>query len=115
METESNLFGRTVNPYNTDLSPGGSSGGEGALLALRGSFLGIGTDIGGSVRIPASNCRLYSLKPSIARTPNRGVEIWFPHDGVDHIPGVIGPMGRSLDDLELYFKVGDLIPQPTVW
>jgi amidase len=45
-ETVNNIIGRTVNPYNTNLSPGGSSGGEGALIALRGSVLGIGTDIG---------------------------------------------------------------------
>lgn len=47
LETDSNLFGVTVNPYNTDLSAGGSSGGEGALIGARGSCLGIGTDIGG--------------------------------------------------------------------
>ena len=47
LETSSNLYGRTVNPYNHDLSAGGSSGGEGALIALRGSCLGIGTDVGG--------------------------------------------------------------------
>jgi len=104
METESNLFGKAVNPYNTDLSPGGSSGGEGALIALRGSLLGVGTDIGGSVRLPAAWCGFYSLKPSIARTPNSGVEIFFD-EGVDYILGVIGPMARSLDDLELYCKV----------
>ena len=47
LETDSNLYGVTVNPYNGDLSAGGSSGGEGALIGLRGSCLGIGTDIGG--------------------------------------------------------------------
>lgn len=47
LETDSNLYGITVNPYNRELSSGGSSGGEGALIALRGSCLGIGTDIGG--------------------------------------------------------------------
>ena len=106
MEMESNLFGRTVNPYNTELSPGGSSGGEAALIALRGSLLGIGTDIGGSVRVPAAWCGIYSLKPSIARTPSSGMQTWF-HEGVDYILAVIGPMARSLDDLELYCKVSD--------
>lgn len=48
LETSSNLYGVTVNPHNTALTCGGSSGGEGALLALRGSVLGIGSDIGGS-------------------------------------------------------------------
>jgi amidase len=46
LETTSNLYGTTTNPYNTDLTSGGSSGGEGALIAMRGSLLGIGTDIG---------------------------------------------------------------------
>lgn len=48
LETDSNLYGVTVSPYNRDLSPGGSSGGEGALIGMRGSCLGIGTDIGGT-------------------------------------------------------------------
>jgi len=110
VETDSNLFGRTVNPYNTELSPGGSSGGEAALLALRGSILGIGTDIGGSVRVPAAWCGIYSLKPSIARTPDNGLQSWF-HGGQDSILGVAGPMARSLDDLELYCEVA-LASQP---
>ena len=107
IETDSNLFGRTVNPYNTELSPGGSSGGEAALLALRGSFLGIGTDIGGSVRVPAAWCGIYSLKLSIARTPDSGLQSWF-HEGQDSILGIAGPMARNLDDLELYCKVSGL-------
>jgi len=53
LETNSNLFGRTMNPYNRDLTSGGSSGGEGALIAMRGSVFGIGTDIGKSVEISA--------------------------------------------------------------
>jgi Amidase len=49
LETNNNVWGRTVNPYNRALTPGGSSGGEGALIALKGSPLGLGTDIGGSI------------------------------------------------------------------
>jgi amidase len=66
-ETYNNVFGYTTNPYNTRLSSGGSSGGESSLLALRGTPLGIGSDIGGSVRIPASFTGLYALKPSFGR------------------------------------------------
>jgi amidase len=51
LETDSNLYGVTVNPYNRDVSAGGSSGGEGALIGLRGSCLGIGTDIGGKPKV----------------------------------------------------------------
>lgn len=69
-ETINNIIGRTLNPYNRLLSPGGSSGGEAALIALHGSPLGIGTDIGGSVRIPAAFCHLWSLKASHGRIPS---------------------------------------------
>ena len=72
LETDSNLYGPTVNPYNRTLTAGGSSGGEGALLAMRGSCLGLGTDIGGSVRSPAANCGLYSLRPTALRLPYGG-------------------------------------------
>ena len=68
-ETVNNLFGRTLNPHNLATTPGGSSGGEGALICMRGSPLGVGTDIGGSIRIPAALCGLYGLKPSFGRFP----------------------------------------------
>jgi amidase len=63
METISNVWGETNGAYHSGTSPGGSSGGEGALLAMRGSPLGVGTDIGGSIRIPASFNGLYGMKP----------------------------------------------------
>ena len=81
-ETFNNLWRRTVlffsnsansdNPYNRLLSPGGSSGGESALLALNGSFIGIGTDIGGSIHIPGAFTNLYSLRPTFGRFPTYG-------------------------------------------
>jgi amidase len=64
METISNVWGETSGAYHSGTSPGGSSGGEGALLAMRGSPLGIGTDIGGSIRIPSAFNGLYGLKPT---------------------------------------------------
>lgn len=66
-ETENPLWGLTVHPKNSDFTPGGSTGGEGTLLALRGSVVGWGTDIGGSVRIPSHMLGLYGLKPSVSR------------------------------------------------
>lgn len=60
---------RTVNPHNNKLSCGGSSGGEGALIALRGSILGLATDIGGSIRIPAGFNGLCGIRPSHGRMP----------------------------------------------
>lgn len=62
LETESNIYGRTVNPYNRNLTPGGSSGGEGALIGFRGSLLGIGGDIGGSIRCPSAHNGIYGYK-----------------------------------------------------
>lgn len=53
LDSHNNVFGRTINPLNTAVTAGGSSGGEGALIAMRGSILGVGTDVGGSIRIPA--------------------------------------------------------------
>ena len=64
-ETENSLFGLTTNPLDKKYTPGGSTGGESALLSLNGSILGWGTDIGGSVRIPAHMMGLYGLKPSV--------------------------------------------------
>ncbi len=73
LETSSNLYGTTINPFNSQLTCGGSSGGEGALIGMRGSCLGVGSDIGGSVRSPAANCGLYGLRPSSYRIPVGGL------------------------------------------
>ena len=72
-ETVNNVWGETRSPLHKALSPGGSSGGESALIAFKASPLGIGTDIGGSVRIPSGWCHLYGLKPSFGRVPTYGV------------------------------------------
>lgn len=71
-ETYNNIYGYTPTPLNRKLSAGGSSGGEGALIAMRGSPLGVGTDIGGSVRIPAACNNLFGLRPSFGRFPTEG-------------------------------------------
>jgi amidase len=84
-ETINNVIGRTVNPRNKDLSPGGSSGGEGAMVGFRGGVIGVGTDLGkwsgncdkrviltrsgGSIRVPAAFNFLYGLRPSHGRLP----------------------------------------------
>ncbi|VUC32949.1 unnamed protein product [Clonostachys rosea] len=92
-ETENPLWGLTTNPSDKAYTPGGSTGGESALLALGASMLGWGTDIGGSVRIPSHMMGLYGLKPSSARLPYRGVPV--STDGQEHVPSSIGPMARS--------------------
>lgn len=65
-ETDNPLWGQTLNPRNPNFIPGGSTGGEGSILALHGSILGLGTDIGGSIRIPGSMNGLYAFKPTVS-------------------------------------------------
>ncbi|TGO86225.1 hypothetical protein BPOR_0322g00050 [Botrytis porri] len=103
LETVNNIVGQTTNPHNTALSPGGSSGGESALLALGGSLLGIGSDIGGSIRSPAVQCGLYGLRPTTFRLPLVGLAA--PSMGCDTIAGTVGPMSRSLEGIDLFMKV----------
>ena len=102
LETSSNLYGETVNPFNRNLTPGGSSGGEGALLGLRGSCLGLGSDIGGSIRSPAANCGVYGFRPTSYRIP---IEGWEPTlAGHEQIIAVLGPMSTSLEGIKLFMK-----------
>ncbi|KAL2429753.1 Acetamidase [Exophiala dermatitidis] len=99
-ETDNNVWGETRNPLHKYLSPGGSSGGEGAIIAFKASPLGVGTDIGGSIRIPAGWCHLYGLKPSFGRYPTYGGKPGIA--GQEYILAVNGPMSRSLKSLQLY-------------
>lgn len=99
-ETINNVWGETRNPIHKGLSPGGSSGGEAALIAMRASPLGVGTDIGGSIRIPSAWCHLYGLKPSFGRFSTCGGRPSIP--GQDFIAAVCGPMSRSLQSLRLF-------------
>lgn len=101
-ETINNIIGYTWNPKNRLLSSGGSSGGEGALIALRGSPVGFGTDIGGSVRIPAGFNNLYGLRPSSGRMPYQGVANSM--DGQNSILSVIGPLAPTARSLAFIFK-----------
>ncbi|KAL6704620.1 hypothetical protein ACN47E_008017 [Coniothyrium glycines] len=102
LETDSNLYGVTTNPYNHNLTSGGSSGGEGALIALQGSCLGIGSDVGGSIRSPAANCGIYGFKPTAFRVPTDG---WgYMMAGADTVETVLGPMSTSLYGLNVFMK-----------
>ncbi|KAF7916181.1 uncharacterized protein EAE98_010766 [Botrytis deweyae] len=102
-DSHNNIFGRTLNPRNKSLTAGGSSGGEGALLALRGSILGIGTDIGGSIRVPAVCNGIYGFRPSVGLIPHGGVRDLTP-PGTDGVKSTVGPMATSLRDCELLLK-----------
>ncbi|KAL6307831.1 amidase signature domain-containing protein [Sparassis latifolia] len=101
MHLESHSFyGRTLNPYNTNLSSGGSSGGEGALIALRGSCIGVGSDGGGSIRNPSANCSIYGMRPSTKIMPADGY-LWY-QDGQSFASST-GPMCRSARDVQTFF------------
>ena len=100
--TENDLHGRTNNPWNLDYTPGGSSGGESAAIAAGMSAGGLGSDSGGSVRVPAHFTGICSLKPTPGRVP-----------GIGHLPpcvgpfsslGAIGPMARTIPDVTLLFQ-----------
>ncbi|KAI0444308.1 amidase signature domain-containing protein [Xylaria telfairii] len=102
LETSNNLYGTTVNPHNTTLTAGGSSGGEGALLGLRGSVLGIGTDIGGSIRSPSANNGVFGFKPTATRLPVGGWSATM--EGADHIVPTIGPLSTSLEGISVFVR-----------
>ncbi|KAH7928245.1 general amidase [Leucogyrophana mollusca] len=101
-ETYNHIFGRTTNPYNRKLTCGGSSGGEAALIALKGSPLGVGSDIGGSIRQPAAFCGLYGLRPSYGRIPYAGAGNSM--EGQDSVLSVFGPMSNSIAGVKLFMK-----------
>ncbi|MGJ9457493.1 amidase [Oceanobacillus sp. CF4.6] len=103
-ETENKLYGRTNNPWDVSRTAGGSSGGEGALLAVGGAAAGIGSDIGGSIRFPSHFNGVIGFKPGMNQVSISG-----------HIPQVvhplqkrmmtIGPMGKSVQDMKLLYQI----------
>ena len=101
-ETVNNIIGYTWNPKNRNLSCGGSSGGEGALISLKGSPVGFGTDIGGSIRIPAAFNGLYGIRPSSGRMPYEGMSNSM--DGQNSILSVVGPIATSVGALKLVLQ-----------
>jgi Asp-tRNA(Asn)/Glu-tRNA(Gln) amidotransferase A subunit family amidase len=101
-ETSNLIHGRTRNPWNLERTPGGSSGGESAAIAAGMSAAGLGSDSGGSVRVPAHFTGICSLKPTPGRIPGRGH--LPPCVGPFSILGAIGPMARTMDDVALMFE-----------
>jgi amidase len=98
-ETMNNIIGYTMNPKVRFLSSGGSSGGEGALIGAHGSPVGLGTDIGGSIRIPAGFNGLFGIRPSTGRLPYEGMANSL--DGQNSILSVVGPLGTSVGGVKL--------------
>jgi amidase len=102
-DSDNNIFGRALNPHNTALNAGGSSGGEGALVAFRGSPLGVGTDVAGSVRIPALCCGTYGFKPTSARIPYGG-QVGPSLPGWKPIAASAGPLANDFEALDIFTK-----------
>lgn len=103
--TISHLYGTTRNPRNLDKTPGGSSGGDAAAVAAGMAAVGMGLDYGGSIRVPASFCEIYGLRPSAGRVPK--VATVPPFDGPPSVDWMscVGPLARSVDDLACVFSV----------
>ena len=99
LETSNPVYGRTNNPWNTARSSGGSSGGEGAIIACGGSPLGVGTDLGGSCRVPAAFCGIAGFKPTKGRADDPGRYSVPP--GERAVTSQIGLLARHVEDIAL--------------
>lgn len=102
-DSENNIFGRTLNPHRLCLTAGGSSGGEGALLAMKGSIIGVGTDIAGSIRIPAYVAGTIGYRPTSRRIPYFG-QTSAGRPGSWGILPAAGPLTRSVRDVEFFLS-----------
>src|SRR5438477_5241513 len=102
-ETDNLLYGRTNNPWDLSRTAGGSSGGEAAAIASGCSAGGVGSDGGGSIRVPAHFCGICGLKPTPGRIPATGH--YPPAGGPFSLIGVVGPMARTVEDLQLLLEV----------
>ncbi len=103
-ETDNVLHGRTVHPLDATRTPGGSSGGEGALAGADASALGIGTDGGGSIRVPAHYCGVVGLRPTVGRVPDTG--LWPSTRAGGYMDlFCVGPLARYVEDIALVLPV----------
>jgi amidase len=101
--TENAVHGRTNNPYALERSPAGSSGGEAAIQGAGGSPVGVGSDSGGSLRVPAHFCGVAALKPTTGRVPNTGA--FRQPGGLSDTRTQIGPLSRYVEDLAQVFEI----------
>lgn len=102
LDCANNITGATRNPWDRRLSPGGSSGGEGVAVGAGCSVLGVGTDIGGSIRAPAAFGNCYGLRPTALRVPTLG-QVGLTA-GQESIRGVAGPLAGSVEGLEVFMR-----------
>jgi len=97
------VYGRSMHPLDSDRTPGGSSGGEAAIIAAQGSMLGLGSDLGGSLRVPSHFCGIHTIKPTERRLPIHGCQGNL--HGMESMLFQPGPMARSVDDLAIALRV----------
>lgn len=102
-ETDNQVYGRTNNPWDPSRSPGGSSGGAAAIVAAGGVAFDIGSDTGGSIRVPSHFCGIAGIKPTSGRVPRTGHIV--PAEGHLEAWTQLGPMARSVEDLALILGV----------
>ena len=102
-ESDNLVYGRTSNPYDLSRTPGGSTGGESSIIAAGGSPLGLGGDLGGSIRLPAHFCGIAGLRPNPGRVPGTGY--YPPGGGIIRLLAQFGPMARYVEDLNLMLPV----------
>jgi fatty acid amide hydrolase len=103
IESDNPLYGRTNNPWNLRRTPGGSSGGQAAIIAAGGAPLGLGTDIGGSIRVPSAFCGVVGMKPTAGRVPDHadsGMSL-----GQRAIVSQVGALARAVDDVALTLEI----------
>jgi fatty acid amide hydrolase len=111
-ESDNPVYGRTLNPWNPQRTPGGSSGGEAALIACGASPLGLGTDLGGSLRVPAAFCGIASIKPTSGRCDDLGR--FSAPLGQRAVPSQTGVLARRVEDLALGLEIINGGAQPAV-
>ena len=104
LETDNQVYGRTNNPFDPARTSGGSSGGAAAIIASGGSPLDIGSDTGGSIRVPAHCCGITGLRPTSGRVPRTGHIVPYGLGSLDSLT-TLGPMARAVEDLALTLPV----------
>src|SRR5262245_56776523 len=119
-ESDNPVYGRTNNPWDLSRTCGGSTGGEAAIVAARGSPLGIGNDLGGSIRVPCHFCGIHGIRPTSLRMPRSGSARTLR--GFEAFITQTGPMARHVEDLWLALQVltdqsdgyvaSDIVPAP---
>ena len=102
-DSANSIHGGTRNPYNLERSPGGSSSGEAAIIGAGGSVVGLGSDSGGSIRLPAHYCGIAALKPTTGLIPSTGA--YKLRGGLEDPRSQVGPMARYVEDLWLLLRV----------